>query len=141
MYLSKRSLWALKAILYIAGTGDTGLALAGTVAEQIGAPPHMLRKVLQRLALAGLLISQRGVGGGFFLVKTPEEITLLDIVLAVDGEDMDAANSVPFTATPAERNLESVLVLVRDCCHSRLSQVTVKDLLSEASSSNRSEKL
>ncbi len=48
-------------------------------------PSHYLSKILRRLVLAGLLVSQKGHGGGFLLSKAPEEIGFSDILSAVDA--------------------------------------------------------
>jgi Rrf2 family protein len=57
----------------------TALAEAGDVAG------HFLSKVLQSLSHAGLIDSQRGLNGGFSLAKPAEQITVLDIVEAIEG--------------------------------------------------------
>jgi Rrf2 family transcriptional regulator, iron-sulfur cluster assembly transcription factor len=49
-------------------------------------PYHFLAKILQDLTYKGFLVSQKGPTGGFALGKSPKEITLLDIVEAIDGE-------------------------------------------------------
>jgi Rrf2 family protein len=48
-------------------------------------PSHYLSKVMRRLVLAGLVVSQRGQGGGFVLSKAPAEIAFIDILTAVDA--------------------------------------------------------
>lgn len=50
-----------------------------------GASRHHVAKVLQRLAQDGLIASKRGPGGGFFLRKKANEITLLDIYKSIEG--------------------------------------------------------
>ncbi|MAG34013.1 MAG: hypothetical protein CL908_24300 [Deltaproteobacteria bacterium] len=54
-----------------------------------GIPSHYLSKVMRRLVLAGLLVSQKGQGGGFLLSKAPEEIPFIDILTAVDAYPSD----------------------------------------------------
>ncbi len=58
---------------------------ANEIAGAAAVPPHFLAKILQQLARAGLLKSYRGPTGGFLLARAPEEITLLDIVDALEG--------------------------------------------------------
>lgn len=53
--------------------------------RQIGIPYHFLAKILQNLTYKGLLVSQKGPTGGFALAKSPKEISLFDIVEAIDG--------------------------------------------------------
>jgi FeS assembly SUF system regulator len=58
---------------------------AGLLAEETGVPLPTAQKVMGRLALAGLLESARGTGGGFRLARAAPEISLADIIEAVEG--------------------------------------------------------
>jgi Rrf2 family protein len=58
---------------------------AKDLSEGSGIPPHYLSKVLRRLVLADLLVSQKGQGGGFVLARSPEEIRFIEILAAVDS--------------------------------------------------------
>ncbi len=55
------------------------------IAERTGLPQPYLEQILLALKGAGLVRSKRGVGGGYVLARTPAEITLGEIVAAVDG--------------------------------------------------------
>ena len=55
------------------------------IAERTGLPQPYLEQILLALKGAGLVRSKRGVGGGYVLARDPEEITLSEIVSAVDG--------------------------------------------------------
>ena len=56
------------------------------LAEVINASKHHVSKVMQRLVKTGLLGSTRGPSGGFYLLKKPEQIKLIDILEAIEGE-------------------------------------------------------
>jgi Rrf2 family transcriptional regulator, nitric oxide-sensitive transcriptional repressor len=75
--------YALRAVVYLANDPQ-----AGRTTEQIAGvtlvPQAYLSKVMQQLAAAGLVRAQRGIGGGFTLLKDPEKLTILEIVNAVD---------------------------------------------------------
>ena len=58
---------------------------AGLLAEETGVPVPTAQKVMGRLALAGLLESARGAGGGFRLARSAGRISLADIIEAVEG--------------------------------------------------------
>jgi FeS assembly SUF system regulator len=58
---------------------------ATLLAEETGVPLPTAQKLMGRLAAAGLLSSARGTGGGFLLARAPSEISLADIVEAVEG--------------------------------------------------------
>ncbi len=77
--------YAIHGLVYLAvGTGQ-GPVLVGEVARAIKVPDSYLRKVFQLLSRAGLVRSQRGARGGFVLGRQPAEISLADIVEAIDG--------------------------------------------------------
>jgi FeS assembly SUF system regulator len=59
----------------------TALALAG----ETGLPAPTVSKLLRLLAKAGLLASQRGANGGYSLARTPEEISMAEIITAIEG--------------------------------------------------------
>jgi Rrf2 family nitric oxide-sensitive transcriptional repressor len=80
--LSQTAEYALRAVVCVAGSSEP--ITARRVAERVQAPSGYLAKVLQLLARAGLVKSQRGVRGGFRLALPPEEISLLDVINAVD---------------------------------------------------------
>jgi Rrf2 family protein len=58
----------------------------GEISERQKIPASFLSKIFQNLSRAGIVSSSRGTGGGFMLVKDPAEITLLDVVEAIEGQ-------------------------------------------------------
>jgi len=81
--LSQSVEYALRAVVYLAGQSPR----ARTTAEMAAAtrvPPAYLSKIVQGLVRGGVLKSQRGIGGGVSLVKKPDELTILEVVNAVD---------------------------------------------------------
>jgi Rrf2 family protein len=81
--LSQTVEYALRAVVYLAGEGD-GPASTAAVAAATKVPPAYLAKVLQALVKAGIVHARRGVGGGVSLAKSPNELTILEVVNAVD---------------------------------------------------------
>ncbi len=81
--LSQTVEYALRAAVYLADQ-----APAARTTEQIAAatlvPQAYLSKVLQSLARGGIVTSQRGLHGGFLLSRKPEQVTILEVVAAVD---------------------------------------------------------
>jgi Rrf2 family protein len=59
-------------------------AAAAHVARSVGAPPNYLAKIFKTLAQDGLLVSQKGLGGGFRLARPPRKITLYDVVEPIE---------------------------------------------------------
>jgi Rrf2 family protein len=77
--MSKTSLQAVQALAILAEIPNGHYEGAATIAKRIGAAQNYLGKLLQILAREGLVISQKGLGGGFRLAKEPEEISLFEI--------------------------------------------------------------
>ncbi len=76
--------YAVHGLIFMADR-PPGAVLVGDIARAIKAPESYLRKVLQQLARRGLLVSHRGVRGGFSLARDAQRISLRDVVEAVDG--------------------------------------------------------
>lgn len=88
MLLSRAAEAALKALPHFDPRGPVAPGReVRAVAFASGEPAPFLGKVLQKLARAGLLRSKRGRSGGFVLGRPAAEITLADVVLAVEGAD------------------------------------------------------
>ncbi len=103
MKISRSTGYALVAVGYIAQNYKEGAVLAARVAKEYGIPLEYLLKILQQLVRANVLRSKRGPRGGFFLARESTEITLLQIVEAVDGPIMshlhlaEQTNNAPFS--------------------------------------------
>lgn len=76
---------AIHCVLLMSGLSETGVLSAAALAEFHGVSPSYLLKHLQAMAGAGLLESVPGPKGGYRLAKAADKITLLDIVVAVEG--------------------------------------------------------
>jgi Rrf2 family protein len=80
---SQTAEYALRTIVWLA-TQDGAPKTNHQIAEATKVPEGYLSKILQMLGRAGLVSSQRGMNGGFTLTPSPEDLTLLDVVNAVD---------------------------------------------------------
>jgi len=85
MRISRSAEYALIAAGYIAGNHQDGAILATKISNEYGVSVGSLLKILQQLVRAGVLRSKRGPRGGFALARPPENITLLQLVEALDG--------------------------------------------------------
>lgn len=81
--ISQTAEYALRAMVYLAMNSDEP-QITEKIAAGTKVPSGYLSKVLQSLSRAGLVKSQRGLGGGFVLKNQPDSITILEIVNAVD---------------------------------------------------------
>jgi Rrf2 family protein len=82
---TKRADYGLMAIHYIASHGDDGAVSAKRIAEEFHIPPERLAKILQRLAKKHMITSHNGPKGGYLLTRTPEEITVGQVLRALEG--------------------------------------------------------
>ncbi len=82
---SRQCEYALQAVLYLALKPEGERTSIRELAGQLEIPHHFLAKILQNLTYKGLLVSQKGPSGGFALAKSSKEISLFDIVRAIDG--------------------------------------------------------
>lgn len=84
---SKGCEYALRALTYAASRSENGRFQAKEICEKAGIPESFTRKVFQALTQGGFLQAVRGPGGGYELTRPANEITLLDVIVAVEGED------------------------------------------------------
>jgi Rrf2 family iron-sulfur cluster assembly transcriptional regulator len=82
--ITRTGLHAVRAMAALARLPEGAYAGAARIARDIGAPPNYLSKLLQGLARAGLVRSQKGLGGGFRLARDPRHISLLDVVEPIE---------------------------------------------------------
>lgn len=83
---TKRADYGLIAIHYIAvHDEDRGAVSAKRIADEFNIPSELLAKILQRLAKEGLIASQNGPKGGYVLARRPTEISVGDVVRALEG--------------------------------------------------------
>src|SRR2546427_8073958 len=82
---TKRADYGLMAIHYIAVHDELGAVSAKRIAEEFGIPPELLAKILQRLAKRRLIVSQNGPKGGYVLTRHPSDISVGEVVRALEG--------------------------------------------------------
>jgi Rrf2 family protein len=85
MQITRQADYALRAVLYLARLGENQRAATSAIAKAQEIPPSFLAKIISQLSIAGLLHTARGARGGVTLARPPEEITLLEVVEAIDG--------------------------------------------------------
>jgi Rrf2 family protein len=85
MVLSNACNYGLRAAFYLASRKNRKYVPISEIARELDIPFHFLTKVLQILTQAGILISFKGPNGGVGLARQASQITLKDIILAIDG--------------------------------------------------------
>jgi Rrf2 family transcriptional regulator, iron-sulfur cluster assembly transcription factor len=86
MRLTRAGEYAIRCVLYMTMHRDCPIIGRKEIAEAMDIPAQFLGKVAQNLAKAGIIAIRQGAYGGYELVKRPEDITLLALVEAIDGE-------------------------------------------------------
>ena len=85
MVITRATEYAIRAVLYLAKQPRGEIVYKKDICQTQDITPAFLTKILQPLIKVGIVGSQRGVGGGFYLLKDPAEITLLEVVRAEEG--------------------------------------------------------
>lgn len=112
MRVSTRGDYASRALLSLVLDGvDTPVSVRD-IATRTGLPQPYLEQILLALKGAGLVRSKRGVGGGYVLARSPEDITLGDIVSAVDGPITLGDFGEPHTGGACDHQGQCVLLAV-----------------------------
>lgn len=83
--LSRKSDYALRAVIYLARIQDDRFGRVSEIAKAKDIPQAFLAQILPLLANHGLVKSQQGAHGGYALARTPEAISFLDIIESVEG--------------------------------------------------------
>jgi len=127
--------YALRAVVYLAGQAPEART-TDQISEATQVPKPYLSKVLQNLGRSDIVRSQRGVGGGVTLVKTPAELTILEVVDAV--EPIVRIETCPLGLKshgkhlcPLHRRMDDALAMVQ----SAFQKTTLAEILAEPSSS------
>ncbi|KAA3634898.1 MAG: Rrf2 family transcriptional regulator [Calditrichaeota bacterium] len=82
--ISKTGIHATLALAFLSQLDSDEFAGATQIANKVGAPPNYLGKLLKQLAEEGLVISQKGFGGGFKLAKPADKITVYDVLEPIE---------------------------------------------------------
>lgn len=85
MELTRKGEYAVRGIVYLATRPLDQVCLLSEIAAAVDVPQTFLAKIFQQFSKIGLVRSYRGTGGGFVLGRAPENISLLEVVEAVEG--------------------------------------------------------
>lgn len=85
MQITRQADYAVRAVLYLARMEPTQRAATSQVAQEQRIPPSFLAKIISQLSIAGLLHTSRGARGGVTLARDPKDVSLLEVIEAIDG--------------------------------------------------------
>jgi Rrf2 family protein len=130
---------AIHSVALLAGLKPDRVLAAAALAEFHGVSPSYLLKHLQALSGAGILSTVPGPNGGYRLAKTPDKITLLDIVLAVEGQQpafrcteirQRGPNQLGVVPT-RPCGINAAMLKAERAYRAELAQVTISNILSD----------
>jgi Rrf2 family protein len=130
MHLTARADYALRATAEIAAAAN-GPMKAERIAQAQNIPLKFIENILSTLKHAGIVRSQRGVDGGYWLARPANEITLAEVIRAVEGPLANVRGERPESTQyrgPA-KPLREVWVAVRASLRTVLEEVTLDDLV------------
>jgi Rrf2 family protein len=133
MKLTRASIYALQGIAYLAEQKSNRPTPSHHIAQDRGIPERFLLKVLKPLVATRVLLSVKGPNGGYRLAKAAGQISLLEVVEAVDGP---IRGQVPMLEVQSnerlDRRLERVCSDVAEETRKGLGKVSVADLTSKS---------
>jgi Rrf2 family protein len=136
MHLSKRGEYGLRAMIYLASEQEAGVRLTTKdIAAHEQVPAKFLEQILLTLKNAGLLQSKMGVGGGYYLARQADRITLGEIERVLDGPiaPIRCVSQMAYESCgcPDERTcgLRLVMLDVRNAIAGILDNTTLADVV------------
>ena len=129
MRVSAKADYALRAAIELAAAGD-GPVKGERIAQAQEIPLKFLENILLELRHAGIVRSQRGVEGGYWLARPAEEVSLADVIRAVEGPIANVRGAGPQDVEygGAASRLREVWIAVRASLRSVLEETTIADL-------------
>ncbi len=132
MKLTSRSEYALLAMLYLARHHSEKHIAVQTIAAAQGIPPKFLQQILQTLRLARYLDSSKGKDGGFRLARSPDKISLAEIIRLFNGllAPSKSVSKYFYESTPIEQEgtLLALFKEMRDYICDKLENTTLADV-------------
>lgn len=129
MNISSRCEYACRAVVELARHENSEVPITAVhIAERRGIPEKYLVHILLQLKRAGLVKSVRGAQGGYLLAKSPDEISLLDLVQSIDGPILDPLPVEDEGGADLRLAWRDVARGIEAC----LTEVTVRDIMNRA---------
>jgi Rrf2 family protein len=129
MKLSRTVAYALQATLQLAQTNHLGPVPCSRLASEGKMPERFLLQILRNLVAHGILCSTRGVDGGYTLDRPAEDISLLEIIEAIDGPIAPIIPSAGGLPASSKVKLEGALANITDSARKELESIKLAHLL------------
>ena len=85
MKLTRGGEYGIRGVLYLAQQDNGKVSMLSAIAKAQDVPPRFLAKIFQALAKAGIVKSHRGAKGGFSLARMPADVTMKNVIEAIEG--------------------------------------------------------
>ena len=131
MRVSRTVAYALQATLQLAQLDSKGPVPCNQLAAAGNMPERFLLQVLRNLVTHGVLNSSRGVEGGYFLGRDPAEISLLEVIEAIEGPLVSTLPIRDGLSGACQARLEQTLSRVTQVTRQQLAAATLADLLAD----------
>ncbi len=132
MKLSRTVSYALQATLQLAQTASSQPIPCSRLANEGGMPERFLLQILRSLVTHGILQSTRGVEGGYSLDRDPSEISLLEIIEAIDGPLNGKTVASDELPQDCHDRLRCALNKVSDATRAQLDKIKLASLLEDS---------
>ena len=129
MKLTRASSYALHAVAFMAVQKHDRPVASHNIAQARGIPERFLLKVLKPLVSARVLLSIKGPNGGYRLARQPADISMLEILEAVDGPIRGQAPFSEENNGPLNHKLEAICKQSADQVRKHLEKVRISDLI------------
>ncbi len=129
MKLTRASSYAIHAVAYMAAQKHDKPIASHKIAEARGIPERFLLKVLKPLVSARVLLSIKGPNGGYRLARSPGDISMLEILEAVDGPIRGQAPLTEESNGPLNNKLEAICKESADQVRKHLEKVKISQLV------------
>jgi Rrf2 family protein len=130
MHVTAKADYAVRAVVELASGDSDSPRKVDELAQAQGIPVSFLENILTQLRSAGIVRSQRGPEGGYWLAKPPEEVNLAQIIRAVEGPLVGVRGQRPeeIEYAGSAESLKEVWIALRANLRKVLEQVTVADV-------------
>jgi len=127
MHVTAKADYAVRAVIELAGSGQGSPRKVDEVAQAQGIPVSFLENILTQLRSSGIVRSQRGPEGGYWLAHPPEEVNLAQVIRAVEGPLVGVRGQRPEEVeyTGTAESLQQVWIALRANLRKVLEHVTV----------------
>jgi len=132
VHVTAKADYALRAVVELAGSSQASPRKVDEIAKAQAIPVSFLENILTQLRSAGIVRSQRGPEGGYWLARPPDDVNLAQIIRAVEGPLVGVRGQRPeeVAYTGTAESLQQVWIALRANLRKVLEHVTVEDVAS-----------